>query len=152
MPASRSRAGLRHTPCRLRNLCALARRADLRHPVARRIFRNSGGERESVEARKTDLLCGNNRRKNHRVGSAKRTLPISAKRNESLHLSGVSISRHRRHADQFPPASIEFVDAGQRLRRPRVDARGLSSCRQRKIPLLFLRRLHAHRVEAKYSR
>ncbi len=50
------------------------------------------------------------------------------RRHVHLHHARLPLSRRRRADDQFPPAALDAVHAGQRLRRARYDAGGLRAC------------------------
>ena len=51
---------------------------------------------------------------------------------------GLSLPRGRSAVDQFPPAALDPVHAGRRLRRARADEGGLCPCDRAGLSLLFL--------------
>ena len=62
---------------------------------------------------------------------------------ESLYPAGIQISHPRRHNYQFPPAEIDTVDDGKRLRRHGTDEKGLSGSHRKELSLFQFRRCHA---------
>ena len=52
--------------------------------------------------------------------------------------AGLPVSRRRSAADQLPPAALDAVHAGLRLRRHRADARGLCACDRGWVSVLLL--------------
>ena len=64
----------------------------------------------------------------------------------TLYQARASFSRHRRPDHQFSPAALNALHARLRIRRPQSHARSLPDSRCRPVPLLQLRRRHAHPV------
>src|SRR5690606_10802710 len=64
--------------------------------------------------------------------------PALPRRHGHLHHAGLSLPRLRRADDQLPPAEIDAVHAGQRLRRAGDDAGRLRPRHRQRLSLLFL--------------
>src|SRR5437870_3811746 len=68
------------------------------------------------------------------------------RRSRSLHLSAVRLSRRRCTPNEFSFATLDLVDAGERICWTRVCVARLRRSDSRRISLLQLRRLHVDLV------
>ncbi len=129
----------RHAACRRRHLPADARRTRRRTactPSAARSIR----PRPRRIRRGRRVVGGGHHHAAPAGNAAARTAcaPFAARPTSSS--ARASASARRPAADQFPPAALDAVHAGLRLRRHRAHAGGLRPCHRRRLPLLFLRR------------
>ena len=142
---TRNRPPLRHPPCRRRDLPPRRGGRHRRSRDARRDRHDRAGRRR----RHRTLPAG---RRAHRRGGHHRRAPAGERgparrhgrgllgRGRPLHRAGLPLQGGRPDADQLPPAPLDALHAGLRLRRHRADEIGLRRGAGGGLPLLFLRR------------
>jgi hypothetical protein len=137
-----SRHCLHHSARRIGNISTCSRRnAPLRTSLHLRRKR-----------RKDSRRAESHLRRHHLRPVRRKLLPGTIWRNRPVHPSRLSIPTNRRDAHQLPLAAIQLVDAGLRVRRPRIRAGSLPPRGRGQVPVFLLRRLHATALNSREAK
>ena len=111
--------------------------------VVGRFRGNLRGRRALPQERRPRRRRRHDERARARDSRTRRRARAIRRRQPTLHLSRLRVSRGRCDGDQFPPARVVIADARLRVRGAGSYARGLSARRSRALPLFQLRRCDA---------
>src|SRR5215208_1670070 len=109
------------------------------------------GRRADARGRRSGHRGGDDGRAQSRIGCSARTPRTVLRRNALVHHAWLSLLGRGRAAHQLSPAGVDIADAGLRVCRLRCGHAGLSTCSERALPLLQLRRCDVPGARVKFE-